>query len=251
MLTSQTRGGFRLARPFSWLVAAALTTAALVGPTTVPVLGAEQVTLCHAAGQAGSPNFVTMTIGGNVVYGPAGHLNENGTPQAGHEQDYLGACGDDQTGDDQTGDDQTGDDQTGGGQTGDQTGGDQTCGYQTGDDQAGDDQAGDQTGGSQAGGTQSGTTNNSPASGDQPGGSQAGDAAPGATTDGPAPIGQVAGATGTPRITLPPTDTLPGTSEAPAPAGDGWRLILLAMAGILATTLLLTPTGSVARRRDR
>ncbi len=227
MLTSQTRGGFRLARPFSWLVAAALTTAALVGPTTVPVLGAEQVTLCHAAGQAGSPNFVTMTIGGNVVYGPAGHLNENGTPQAGHEQDYLGACGDDQTGDDQTGDDQTGDDQTGGGQTG------------------------DQTGGSQAGGTQSGTTNNSPASGDQPGGSQAGDAAPGATTDGPAPIGQVAGATGTPRITLPPTDTLPGTSEAPAPAGDGWRLILLAMAGILATTLLLTPTGSVARRRDR
>ncbi len=222
MLTSQTRGGSRLARRFSWLVAAALTTAALVGPTAVPVLAAEhQVTICHAAGRDGTLQFVTMTIGWNAVDGPDGHLNENGTPQAGHEQDYLGAC--------------------------DQPGGDQPGGDQPGDDQPG----GDQTGGDQTGGTQSGTTNNSPASGDQPGGSQAGDAAPGATTDGPAPIGQVAGATGTPRITLPPTDTLPGTSEAPAPAGDGWRLILLAMAGILATTLLLTPTGSVARRRDR
>ena len=50
-------------------------------------------------------------------------------------------------------------------------------------------------------------------------------------------------------MTLPPTDTLSGSTQAPS--GDSWRLILLAMAGLLATTLLLTPTASVARSRDR
>ncbi len=64
-----------------------------------------------------------------------------------------------------------------------------------------------------------------------------------------APNGAVAGVTGTPRVTLPPTDTLSGGTTAPS--SDSWRLILLAMAGLLVTTLLLTPTGSVARRRDR
>ena len=33
--------------------------------------------------------------------------------------------------------------------------------------------------------------------------------------------------------------------------GESWRLILLAMAGLLAATLLLTPAESVARRKDR
>ena len=48
---------------------------------------------------------------------------------------------------------------------------------------------------------------------------------------------------------LPATDSLSGGT--PSPANDSWRLILLAMAGILATTLLLTPTVSVAKRRNR
>ena len=52
----------------------------------------EKVTICHAAGLAGTTHYETLTIGWAAVYGPAGHLNENGTPQAGHEQDYLGAC---------------------------------------------------------------------------------------------------------------------------------------------------------------
>jgi hypothetical protein len=48
---------------------------------------------------------------------------------------------------------------------------------------------------------------------------------------------------------LPATDTLPtGTS---APSNDSWRLILLAMAGLLAATLLLTPAESVTKRKNR
>jgi outer membrane biosynthesis protein TonB len=52
----------------------------------------EQVTICHAAGLDGTTHFVTITIGAPAVYGPAGHFYENGTPQAGHEQDYFGPC---------------------------------------------------------------------------------------------------------------------------------------------------------------
>ena len=67
----------------------------------------------------------------------------------------------------------------------------------------------------------------------------------------PTPTGAVGGAVGTPapHVTLPPTDTLsPGPS---APAGDGWRLILLAMAGLMSAALLVTPTRArVVVRRD-
>jgi hypothetical protein len=50
-------------------------------------------------------------------------------------------------------------------------------------------------------------------------------------------------------VTLPPTDTLSGSPSAPS--GDTWRLILLAMAGILAGTLVLTPNQSKVKRHDR
>ena len=51
------------------------------------------VTICHAAGRADAPaNWVTLTLPEQAVYGQAGHFNENGTTQAGHEQDYMGAC---------------------------------------------------------------------------------------------------------------------------------------------------------------
>ena len=50
-------------------------------------------------------------------------------------------------------------------------------------------------------------------------------------------------------VTLPPTDTLSGGTSAPS--GNSWRLILLAMAGLLATTLLLTPTRAATKRKDR
>ena len=65
-----------------------------------------------------------------------------------------------------------------------------------------------------------------------------------------APTGGVGGATGTPGagVTLPPTDTLTGGPEGLA--GDGWRLILLAMAGLMAAALLMTPARVVVRRDD-
>lgn len=59
--------------------------------------GEEKITICHASGQAGTTKFETLTISPNAVFGPGGHFNENGTPQAGHEQDYMGACRTDTT----------------------------------------------------------------------------------------------------------------------------------------------------------
>lgn len=52
-----------------------------------------QVTICHVAGLAEDPaNTVTLTIALVAAVGPAGHFNEDGTTQAGHEQDYWGPC---------------------------------------------------------------------------------------------------------------------------------------------------------------
>jgi uncharacterized repeat protein (TIGR01451 family) len=60
--------------------------------STVSVMHNDKVTICHAAGHAGTTTFVTLTISVNAVYGPGGHFNNNGTPQAGHELDYFGPC---------------------------------------------------------------------------------------------------------------------------------------------------------------
>jgi outer membrane biosynthesis protein TonB len=59
------------------------------------------------------------------------------------------------------------------------------------------------------------------------------------------PSGSVEGATGTPNITLPPTDAL---SSGASSNSDGWRLALVALAGILTAALLLTRAGAVIRR---
>ena len=63
------------------------------------------------------------------------------------------------------------------------------------------------------------------------------------------PTGGVLAETGAPQVTLPPTDTLSGSTQTPT--GESWRIVLLAMAGILATTLLLTPVMQPAKRKDR
>ena len=66
------------------------------------------------------------------------------------------------------------------------------------------------------------------------------------------PTGGVGGATGTPGapgITLPPTDSVSGGTDALA--GDGWRLILLAMAGLMAAALVVTPATVVVRKDDK
>jgi hypothetical protein len=63
------------------------------------------------------------------------------------------------------------------------------------------------------------------------------------------PSGGVEGATGTPGTTLPPTDTLGAAGSASS--GEAWRLIVLAMAGVLAAALLLTPAKAVVRNDRR
>jgi hypothetical protein len=51
--------------------------------------------------------------------------------------------------------------------------------------------------------------------------------------------------TGTPSVTLPPTDSIGGTL---APSSDSWRLFVIAMAALLATVLVMTPAKVTNRR---
>jgi hypothetical protein len=85
-----------------------------------------------------------------------------------------------------------------------------------------------------------------------PGGSEGPTAsAPGGSTSvAPSFSGGVGGITGQPpgpEATLPPTDEL----AARQPTGDTWRILLVAMAGLLAAILLLTPTRRVEPVRDQ
>ena len=59
--------------------------------------GQDKVTICHASGLAGTTKFETLTLAYPAVYGEAGHFYENGTPRAGHEEDYLGPCASDES----------------------------------------------------------------------------------------------------------------------------------------------------------
>jgi hypothetical protein len=65
----------------------------------------------------------------------------------------------------------------------------------------------------------------------------------------PAPTGSVEAATATAGRTLPSTSTIDGSGNGPM--NDGWRVVLLALAGVLATALLLTPATAVVRKDDR
>lgn len=51
-----------------------------------------KVTICHAAGKAGTLKYVELTLSYNAVYGKAGHFLEPGSPNAGHENDIEGPC---------------------------------------------------------------------------------------------------------------------------------------------------------------
>lgn len=52
----------------------------------------DEVCICHATGLAPSDHFVTVCANRTAIFGKAGHFNEDGTPQAGHEEDKLGPC---------------------------------------------------------------------------------------------------------------------------------------------------------------
>jgi hypothetical protein len=72
-------------------IAMALVLQAVIGPDKVSA-GKDEVCICHAAGQEGTTHFVTVCANRTAIFGQAGHFNEDGTPRAGHEQDYLGPC---------------------------------------------------------------------------------------------------------------------------------------------------------------
>jgi len=64
-------------------------------------------------------------------------------------------------------------------------------------------------------------------------------------TPAPTPFQSVLTETGTPSVTLPPTDALGGTA---APADGTWRLALIALAALLASVLVMTPARATRRR---
>ncbi len=50
----------------------------------------EKITICHVAGRKDEPaNYITLEIPPQALNG---HFDENGTPKAGHEEDYVGPC---------------------------------------------------------------------------------------------------------------------------------------------------------------
>ena len=59
------------------------------GAASLAAGGAPKVTICHAAGRAGTTHYIQLTI---AIGGLNGHFLNNGTPKAGHEDDYLGPC---------------------------------------------------------------------------------------------------------------------------------------------------------------
>lgn len=59
-------------------------------------------------------------------------------------------------------------------------------------------------------------------------------------------VQSVGAETGTPSVTLPPTDAINGTS---GPADGTWRLALIALAALLASVLVMTPARATSRRR--
>ena len=61
----------------------------------------------------------------------------------------------------------------------------------------------------------------------------------------------VAGATATPRITLPPTDSLADTTPAPSNGGFTLMLILLALAAVVLVVGFVTPVPVSVRERER
>jgi hypothetical protein len=51
----------------------------------------DKITICHAAGRAGTSKYVEITVSKNAS---SAHLDEHGTPRAGHEEDYIEPEGD-------------------------------------------------------------------------------------------------------------------------------------------------------------
>jgi hypothetical protein len=70
----------------------AVLTLGLLVSLTSQAAPAEKVTICHAAGQDDTTHFIELNLSYNGAFGQAGHFYEDGTHQAGHEDDILGPC---------------------------------------------------------------------------------------------------------------------------------------------------------------
>ena len=68
---------------------------------------------------------------------------------------------------------------------------------------------------------------------------------PPTTPPTPTPFQSVGAATGTPVVTAPPTDAFGDPSR---PSSESWRILLIALAGLLASLLVLTPATAKRRR---
>jgi hypothetical protein len=73
---------YRLARPLGWFAVLSLVAAAFA-PSA---FAADKVTICHATGSETNP-YNPITVDAGASYFP--HLDSNGTPLSGHEQDFL------------------------------------------------------------------------------------------------------------------------------------------------------------------
>lgn len=80
------------------VIKAAAAAVLLVGVLAAPTLATkpDKVYVCHAAGREGTTHFVTLYVPANSGGFPQGHFTESGTTAAGHEDDYLGKCKEDQ-----------------------------------------------------------------------------------------------------------------------------------------------------------
>lgn len=82
MSNPATRSRYRLARRLGWFAVVLL-----VGAAFAPsALAADKVTICHATSSEKNP-YNAITVDDGASFFP--HLDSNGNPLSGHEQDFL------------------------------------------------------------------------------------------------------------------------------------------------------------------
>ncbi|TAL11332.1 MAG: hypothetical protein EPO00_03495 [Chloroflexota bacterium] len=192
-------------RKIGWLSVASMLALAMLAPAAAPTLAAaDKVLVCHAAGQVGTLQFVTLSVPANSGGFPQGHFTEGGTTEAGHEFDYLGAC----VGDTTTTTDTSTTTSSSTSSTTSTTTSSTTTSSST---------------------TQTSTTTSSTTTG---------------TTTTPSQ--SILAETDVPAVSLPPTDGMSGSS---APSSEGWRMLLVIAAALLASVMVMAPTRVASRRR--